>query len=84
MPSSMAHVYGRNYIKKRLRSGGSGKGKLSDLYVVFFRSYGIMPDVLDRQNPKAVFDLLEGLSEGNNQDKEYTGNDPYLRMFYGQ
>ena len=78
----VAHVYGYHNIKKRVKSGGNGGGKLSDLYAILFRSRGIMPDVLDRQDPKRLLDLLDSFAE--DKQEEYTGNDPYYAMFYGR
>lgn len=83
MSYAVAYVYGRNNIKKRVKSGSStGGGKLRDLYAVLFRAKGIMPDTVAKQNPKRLLDLLDSLAEG--KQEEYAGNDPYLQMFYGQ
>lgn len=83
MPYALAYVYGSSHVKKRVKSGGGkGSGKLRDLYAVLFRAKGIMPDVLDRQDPTEILDLLDSLTE--NKQEEYAGNDPYLQMFYGQ
>ena len=46
-----------------------------------FRIKGILPDEVGRQDPRALIEMLEGL---NDEEGEYTGNDPYLKMFYGQ
>lgn len=82
MPCIMAHVYGRYHVKKRIKSGNNtGGGKLRDLYTVLFRAKGIMPDTVAKQNPKRLLDLLDSLAE--EKQEEYTGNDPYLQMFYG-
>lgn len=43
-----------------------------------------MPDILGRQDPKRLLDLLDSLAEEKEESNEYTGNDPYLKMFYGQ
>lgn len=83
MSCTVAYVYGRNNGKKRVRSGNeTGSGKLRDLYAVLFRSKGIMPDTLAKQDPKRLLDLLDSLAD--EKQEEYAGNDPYLQMFYGQ
>lgn len=82
MSYAVAYVYGRNNIKKRVKSGSStGGGKLRDLYAVLFRSKGIMPDTVAKQNPKRLLDLLDSLAE--EKQEEYTGIPEELKFFYG-
>ncbi|MCC8160123.1 MAG: hypothetical protein LIO53_02190 [Oscillospiraceae bacterium] len=76
----MENVHRRVYGKKRVKPGHGG-GKLRDLYGQMFKTRNIMPDVLGRQNPTVFFKMLDSL---NDEDEEYTGSDPYLKMFYGQ
>lgn len=49
---------------------------------MLFRAHGIMPDEVGRQNPVRLFDMIDSFAE--DKQEEYTGNDPYLKMFYGQ
>lgn len=72
------------FFKKRVNRGDSeGGGALRDLYGLFFKHLGIMPDIVSRQSPSELFKMLDSLEESETAE-EYTGNDPYLRMFYGQ
>ncbi|MDY3971124.1 MAG: hypothetical protein SOZ28_00190 [Clostridia bacterium] len=40
-----------------------------------------MPDTLMKQNPFVLFRMLDDMDDTT---EEYAGNDPYLKMFYGQ
>ena len=72
------------FLKKRVNRGDSeGGGALRDLYGLFFKHLGIMHDAVSRQSPSELFMMLDSLEESGPAD-EYTGNDEYLRMFYGQ
>ncbi len=83
MSYALAYVYGDTYGKKRVKSGSdNGSGKLRDLYAALFRAHGIMPDEVGRQNPARLFEMIDSFAEDNQED--YTGSDPYLKMFYGQ
>lgn len=42
----------------------------------------MLPDEVGRQDPRVLLDMLDYLAEGDNIE-DYTGDDPYLRMFYG-
>ena len=86
MSCRLEYVYRCTYSKKRVKSGdgkGSGSGKLSDIYKPLFLYHHLLPDEVGRQKPKVLFELIDSLSEDDEQE-EYTGNDPYLKMFYGQ
>ena len=39
------------------------------------------PDVISKQNPFVLFKMIDDLEDDTEDD--YTGNDPYLKMFYG-
>lgn len=81
MSYAVAYVYGRADGKKRVRSGSeTGNGKLRDLYAVLFRSKGIMPDTVAKQDPKRLLDLLDSLAG----EEEYTEIPEQLKFFYGQ
>lgn len=41
-----------------------------------------MPDELARQSPVLLFKMLDTLSEDSTE--EYTGDNEYLKMFYGK
>lgn len=43
-----------------------------------------MPDTVGKQDPYRLLDLLDSLAAEKEESNEYTGNDPYLKMFYGQ
>lgn len=47
-----------------------------------FKYYRILPDVIDKQEPKMLLEILDNLNDSE-ASEEYTGSDPYLRMFYG-
>lgn len=40
---------------------------------------GILPNDLAKQDPR----LLLAIISEDDEEEEYTGNDPYLKMFYG-
>jgi len=51
------------------------------LYADWFRQRGLLPDVISKQNPFVLFKMIDDLEDDTEDD--YTGNDPYLKMFYG-
>lgn len=54
------------------------KGRLSDLYGTMLKYHGILPNDLAKQDPRLLLAVII-----EDEEEEYTGNDPYLKMFYG-
>lgn len=48
-----------------------------------FKNYHMLPDEVGRQNPRILMDMLDNLNNYNDEEEDYTGGDPYLKMFYG-
>lgn len=65
-----------NIFKKKVSSENGG-GSFRELYGIFMRRFGVMPDVLSKQNPVLLFAALES------EDEEFPLND-HLKMFYGK
>ena len=42
---------------------------------------GLLPNVISKQNPFVLFKMIDDLEDDT--EEVYTGNDPYLKMFYG-
>ena len=54
---------------------------LRTLYADWFRQRGLLPNVISKQNPFVLFKMIDDLEDDT--EEVYTGNDPYLKMFYG-
>ena len=68
--------------KKRVKGGNSSKSQpLRTLYADWFRQRGLLPNVISKQNPFVLFKMIADLEDDT--EEGYTGNDPYLKMFYG-
>ena len=63
-------------IKKRVKGNNSKSRPLRTLYADW-----LLPDVISKQNPFVLFKMIDDLEDDTEDD--YTGNDPYLKMFYG-
>ena len=68
-------------IKKRVKGGNSESQPLRQIYAQWFKQRGLLPDVISRQNPFVLFRMIDDLDDDTVDT--YTGNDPYLKMFYG-
>ena len=68
-------------IKKRVKGNNSKSRPLRTLYADWFRQRGLLPDVISKQNPFVLFKMIDDLEDDT--EEVYTGNDPYLKMFYG-
>ena len=68
-------------IKKRVKGNNSKSRPLRTLYADWFRQRGLLPNVISKQNPFVLFKMIDDLEDDTEDD--YTGNDPYLKMFYG-
>lgn len=68
-------------IKKRVKGDSSESQPLRKIYAQWFEKRGLLPDVISRQNPFVLFRMIDDL--GDDTEDTYTGNDPYLKMFYG-
>lgn len=77
----MEILYRRVDNKKRVKGGNSESQPLRKIYAQWFEKRGLLPDVISRQNPFVLFRMIDDL--GDDEEEEYTGNDPYLKMFYG-
>lgn len=51
------------------------------MYAAMFTYHNLLPDEVGRQNPMALFDMLDTLSCGAGGDIE---KNEYLQMFYGR
>ena len=72
----MEILYRRVDNKKRVKGGNSSKSQpLRTLYADWFRQRGLLP------NPFVLFKMIDDLEDDT--EEVYTGNDPYLKMFYG-
>ena len=74
--------------KKRRHSGNGDGGKLRDIYVTMYKAYRIMPDVLSKQPPKLLFDVLDGMAEDNtytnvSRKGKVNYDSPYIRAVFG-
>ena len=78
----MEILYRRVDNKKRVKGGNSSKSDpLLTLYADWFRQRGLLPNVISKQNPFVLFKMIDDLEDDT--EEVYTGNDPYLKMFYG-
>lgn len=68
-------------IKKRVKGNNSKSRPLRTLYADWFRQRGLLPNVISKQNPFVLFKMIDDLEDDT--EEVYTGNDPYLKMFYG-
>ena len=68
-------------IKKRVKGNNSKSQPLRTLYADWFRQRGLLPNVISKQNPFVLFKMIDDLEDDT--EEVYTGNDPYLKMFYG-
>ncbi len=57
-----------------------GDGRLRDIYPLMLKYHHLLPDAVGKQNPWALFAMLDGADEEDNE--EYTSG--HLRMFYGR
>lgn len=77
----MGLLFGCAHLKKRVKGNSSVNKPLRTLYADLFRKRGLLPDTLMKQNPFVLFRMLDDMDDTT---EEYAGNDPYLKMFYGQ
>ena len=78
----MEILYRRAGNKKRVKGSNSSKSQpLRTLYADWFRQRGLLPNVISKQNPFVLFKMIDDLEDDT--EEVYTGNDPYLKMFYG-
>lgn len=75
------HGYTHKSFKKRVKSGNSG-GRLKDLYSLMFRQRGILPDILARQRPLVLFDMLDKFGQENEPSMDNVPDD--LKWMYGE
>ena len=69
-------------ILKNLKPSGGEGVPLRSLYGALFKGCRILPDELGRQNPFVLFDMLQQLSQDDNDDRSQMSG--HLRMFYGE
>ncbi len=68
-------------VKKRVKGNNAENRPLRTLYADMFKGRGLLPDILSRQSPFVLFKMLDDLDDTM---EEYMGDDPYLKIFYGQ
>lgn len=64
--------------KKRVKSDSGKGGRARDIYGTMFKSKGILPNDLARQDPKLLFTVLNQL-----EDEETEEIPPEFGFFYG-
>lgn len=78
----MGDVSQRNKKRVTPRGGSSSGGKYSkfrELYAVLWRSNGVLPSELAKQDPRLLFCMLDT----DNEPELPENMSPYLKMFYG-
>lgn len=71
--------------KKRVASGngqGESNGRLRDMYGRMYRTAGLLPDVIAKQNPVLLFDMLYQLEAERKPSMENVPAN--LRWMYGE
>ncbi|MCI5604393.1 MAG: hypothetical protein MR413_01905 [Clostridia bacterium] len=48
-----------------------------------FKYHHKLPDEVGRQDPRRLLEMIDNLNGNSDEAEEYTGSDPYLKMFYG-
>lgn len=86
MYETLGFLCGRAFAKKRRSSaGGKGEnnGSLKDIYTQMFKYHHLLPDEVGRQDPKMLFELIDGLNDDNDNSK-YAEIPKGLEFFYGK